>query len=235
MLTDRKGARAEARIRAMLGERGDEFDVVVVELKTFQPTEYYVRVALAGRATLDEVARRHEIFARLEVEQLVYCSMVVQRRATGRPPFTCRRQAGPDSGVDEVEWLMRWEEAVAGSDPTDWLLEARPKASPGARMRLLHVMRDGGWVVDECLLTTSFPFVVEAKCPPWVATLMAGADGGRTTLDHLDFLKQGGALPQDAPKGDFARLVRSFIAGGFLEVREHPLPAARLSPVPAAT
>jgi SAM-dependent methyltransferase len=235
MLTDRKGARAEARIRAMLGERGDEFDVVVVELKTFQPTEYYVRLALAGRATLDEVARRHEIFARLEVEQLVYCSMVVQRRATGRPPFTCRRQAGPDSGVDEVEWLMRWEEAVAGSDPTDWLLEARPKASPGARMRLLHVMRDGGWVVDECLLTTSFPFVVEAKCPPWVATLMAGADGGRTTLDHLDFLKQGGALPQDAPKGDFARLVRSFIAGGFLEVREHPLPAARLSPVPAAT
>ena len=235
MMTDRVGARAEERIRAMLGERADEFDVVVVGLQTFQPTEYYFRLALAGRATLDEVARRHEIFARLEVEQLLYCSMVVQRHAVARPPFTCRRQAGPDSGVDGVEWLVQWEGAVAGSDPTDWLLAARPRASPSARMRLSHVQRDGEWLVDECRLTTSFPFVVEAVCPPWVGTLLARADGGPTTLDHLDFLKRGGALPPDAPEAEFARLVRSLVAGGFLEVPEHPLPAARVSPVPEAS
>jgi SAM-dependent methyltransferase len=235
MLTDRTGARAEDRIRAMLGQGADEFDVVVVVLQTFQPTEYYFRLALAGRATLDEVARRHEIFARLDVEQLVYCSMVVQRHATARRPFTCRRQAGPEPGVEEVEWLMRWEGAAAGSDPTDRLLAARPRASPRARMRLLHGMRGGGWVVEECVLTTSVPFALEAKCPPWVATLMTRADGERTTLDHLDFLKRSGVVPRDAPKAEFAKLVRSLVAGGFLEVPEHPLPTVHLSPVPAAS
>jgi hypothetical protein len=235
MMTDRAGARAEERIRAMLGEQAAEFDVVVVGLQSFQPTEYYFRLALAGRATLDEVARRHEIFARLEVEQLIYCSMVVHRHATARPPFTCRRQAGSDSVMDALEWLVRWEGAIAASDPTDWLLATRPRASPRARMRLSHVQQGGAWVVDECRLTTSFPFVVEAVCPHWVGTLLARADGARTTLDHLDFLKQGGDLPPDAAKAEFARLVRSLIAGGFLEVPEHPLPAARLSPVPEAS
>jgi hypothetical protein len=76
--------------------------------------------------------------------------------------------------------------------------------------------------VNECLLTTSFPFVVEAKCPPWVATLVTRADGKLTTSEHFDLLRHSGALPQHAPPAEFARLMRSLVAGGFLEVREHP-------------
>ena len=223
MLTDRKGARAEERIRAMLGQRADEFDLVVVTLQLFQPTEYYFRLALGGRATLDEVVRRHEIFVRLEVDQLVYCSMVIHRHATAGPAFTCRRQSGQDTGPDEVEWLMRWESTNTASDSADWLLAATPSASSHMGMRLSQVLQGGEWIVNECLLTTSFPFVVEAKCPPWVATLATAADGKRTTLDLFDLLRQSGALPPHAPPAEFARLMRSLVAGGFLEVREHPL------------
>ena len=42
----------------MLGEAESDFDVALVTLQTYQPTEYYLRLALQGRATLEEVAQR---------------------------------------------------------------------------------------------------------------------------------------------------------------------------------
>ena len=113
MLTDRKGVRAEARIRDMLGAEERDFDIAVVTLQTYQPTEYYLRLALEGRATLEEVAQRHQIFTRLQVEHLVYCSMVVHRRSKARQVFTARRQVGSGMGLPEMEWLLRWESAAA--------------------------------------------------------------------------------------------------------------------------
>jgi SAM-dependent methyltransferase len=220
MLTDRRGGRAEERIRAMLGDRASEFDVVVVVFQTFQPTEYYFRLALAGRATLDDVARRHEIFGRLEVEQLVYCSMVIQRMTASRPAFTARRQAGPATGASEIEWLLEWESAMAQEQAVTGLLQARPSASPHTRLRLTQVLRAGDWVPEECILVTTAPFALEAKCPPWTAGLVARCDGRRTTREHLQILKQAGEVPSDAPEAEFVKLVRSLIAGGFLQVAD---------------
>jgi methylase of polypeptide subunit release factors len=220
MLTDRKGVRAEERVRSMLGERESEFDVAVVTHQTFQPTEYYLRLALAGRASLEEVAQRHEIFDRLEVEHLVYCSVVVQRRADVQSPFTARRQAGPQTGVHDVEWLLRWEAAAARPDVVRALIDARPTASSHVRLKLAHRMDAGAWTPDECLLTTATPFGLEAKCPLWTPTLLARCDGQRTCREHLEFLKETGAVPQDAPETEFVKLIRSLIAGGFLELAE---------------
>jgi methylase of polypeptide subunit release factors len=224
MLTDRRGGRAEQRIRDMLGDRAGEFDVVVVVFQTFQPTEYYFRLALAGRATLDDVARRHEIFGRLEVEQLVYCSMVIQRMTASRPAFTTRRQAGPATGASEIEWLLGWESAMAQEQAVRGLLEARPSASPHTRLRLTQVLRTGDWVPDECTLATTVPFALEAKCPPWTAGLVARCDGRRTTREHLQLLKQAGEIPSDAPEAEFVKLVRSLIAGGFLQLADSGSP-----------
>lgn len=225
MLTDRRGARAEERIRGMLGEPGGEFDVALVTLQTFQPVEYYLRLALDGRATLEEVAQRHEIFKRLEVEHLVYCSIVIQRRSEPRDVFTARRQVGSGVGLPEMEWLLRWEAAAAQPATVQGLIDARPAASSRIRLRLGHSMQAGTWVADECTLTTTWPFAVEAKCPPWTATLVARCDGRRTSRDHLEFLKAGGAVPPDAPESEFVKLVRALIAGGFLEVPDFGPPA----------
>jgi methylase of polypeptide subunit release factors len=225
MLTDRRTGRAEERIRAMLGARADEFDVVVVTFQTFQPTEYYFRLALAGRATLDEVGKRHEIFGRLEVEQLVYCSVVIQRAAAARPAFTVRRQAGPTTGASEIEWLLSWESSMTQNRAVEGLLEACPDASPHTRLRLTQVLRADAWVADECVLTTTTPFALEAKCPPWTAGLVARCDGRRTTREHLQRLKQDGDVPSDAPETEFVKLIRSLIAGGFLQVADPLSPA----------
>jgi methylase of polypeptide subunit release factors len=228
MLSDRSEARAEDRVRRMLGERADEFDVLVVSLQAFQPTEYYFRLALAGRATLEEAAQRHEIFTRLGVEHLVYCSFVVERHADPCPPSTARRQAGLASGAEDVEWLMAWQKSVAALD-TVALLAAPLRVPEGVRVRLSHKMVDGRWMEEECTLTTGAPFALEAKCPTWVATLVARADGSVPAGQHLAGLKEEGAIPREVAEAELAKLIQSLVAGGFLEVPQHRLPGKPVS------
>jgi methylase of polypeptide subunit release factors len=220
MLTERKGARAEARIRAMLGPSEADFDIVLLSFRSFEPTEYYFERALEGRASLEEVVQRHQIFRDLEVENLLYCSMVIQRKTDPRPAFTARRQAGHAMGAKDVEWLLEWEALMAkGGDP-GWLIDARPLASPSCRARLDQRLEQGTWVPEQSLLLTVVPFVVEAKCPSWTATLIARCDGQRTTREHLEFLKQSGLVSRDAPESELLLFIRSLIAGGFLRLPE---------------
>ena len=91
-------------------------------------------------------------------------------------------------------------------------------------------MQGGTWVADECALTTASPFAVEARCPPWTGTLVARCNGERTTRDHLQFLKEIGAVPPDALESEFVKLVRALIAGGFLELADFPLPEVAPAP-----
>jgi methylase of polypeptide subunit release factors len=224
MLTDRKGAPAEQRIRRLLGEAGAEFDVLLLTHQSFQPTEYYFQLALAGRATLEEVQQRHEIFRRLEVERLVYSSMVLRLHDGGRSAYTTRRQSGPKTGPRELDWLDRWESAASDPGLPGRLAESRPKVSPDCRMHLSHAPEGGAWVVGDCMLTTSWPFVVEAKCPPWTASFLNRCDGGQSVRDHLAWLKAEDLVAADAPEEGFLALVRSLIAGTFLEVPEFALP-----------
>ncbi|HEY8258943.1 MAG TPA: class I SAM-dependent methyltransferase [Gemmatimonadales bacterium] len=221
MLTDRKDLRAEQRLRLLLGNAATEFDIILLSHQSFQPTEYYFQLALAGRATLDEVQRRHEIFGRLEVERLVYGSMVVRRHDGRRIGYTCRRQAGPVSGLRELEWLDRWESATIDRGR---LMEERPRVPPECRMHLSHAPANGEWVVESCVLTTPWPFQVEAKCPPWTASFLNRCDGQRALREHFDWLRSEGLLAADTPEADFAALARTLVGGGFLEVPAFPLP-----------
>jgi hypothetical protein len=85
-------------------------------------------------------------------------------------------------------------------------------------------MKAGSWVPDECLLGTTWPFAVEAKCPPWTADLIARCDGRKTSHDLLELLKSSGSVPPDAPEAEFAKFVRALIAGGFLEIADFAAP-----------
>jgi methylase of polypeptide subunit release factors len=218
MATERTDGRLEDRIRAMLGPHGDEFDLLLITFRGFEPTDYYLRQALEGRASLQEVVQRHEIFQSLAVEQLIYCSMVIERHAEKRPAYTARRQAGQGLGTKEVDRLMHWKAASVAPDALARLADSRIVASSHVRLRVDHTLQGDRWAAQDCVLATVTPFFVEAKCPPWTATLVARCDGQRTTREHLEFLKSSGAVPPDAPEPEFAQLVRSLIDGGLLHV-----------------
>ena len=224
MLTDRHEARVEQRLRSLLGAAEAEFDIIFLVHQSFQPTEYYFQLALANRATLEEVQRRHEIFRGLEVERLVYGSLVLRRHDGTRPAYTARRLAGPNTGLPELQWLDRWESAAADAASSHRLMDARPRVTSECRMTLTHAPSDGEWAVESCVLNTRWPFPVEARCPPWTASFMNRCDGTRPLHDHLEWLKGQGLVPADAPEAEFGLLVRSLLAGAFLEVPELPLP-----------
>ena len=216
ILTERTNAPVEQRVRAMLGDNESEFDVLVLTYRTFDPTDYYFKLALQGRASLDEVVTRHEIFRSLSVEQIIYCSTVIERHAAPRPSYTTRRQVGQGMGTEEVDQLMAWKAASNEPDSLQRLVEAPLRASPHARMRLEHTLEGDRWVAKECQVFNAVPFVVEAKIPPWAATIISRADGQRTTREHLDFLKKSGVIPQQVPELEFAQFIRSLVDGGFL-------------------
>jgi hypothetical protein len=202
----------------MLGAAEADFDILLLSFRSFPPTEYYFQLALEGRAGLEEVVQRHKIFRDLEVESLLYCSMVIQRKQDARQAFTARRQAGQGMGTKDVEWLLGWEAAVATRADPGWLLDVRPMASPHCRLRLDQSLTRDGWKAEQSLLSTTVPFAVEARCPPWIATLIARCDGERTSRDHIEFIKQQGMVSPEVPDAELMLLIRSLIAGGFLRL-----------------
>jgi SAM-dependent methyltransferase len=217
LLTDRLNAPVEQRIREMLGEREGEFDVVVAQMQTFDPTMYYARLAAEKNGRFAEVADRHRLFKRLEVEELVFCVIVIQRRASSRPVFTTRRQMGLETAAADFEWLLSWETAQA-EDPEGptGLADARPVANPRAELRLVHRIEAGEWMTAKCWIATDRPFALEASCPVWMTAFLSHCDGTRTVREHLLHLKELGAVPQVADEQEFLQMVRKFLAGGLV-------------------
>ena len=220
LATDRTGAPIEARLREMLGAAAGEFDVVVAQLQTFEPTGYYARMAAERNGRFAEVEDWHRLFKRLQVEELVFCTIVLQRRDGARPVFTTRRQMGEQTGAAELEWLLGWETALA-EDPESpaGLIDARPVANSRAELRLVHRIEAGEWVTAKCWVATDLPFALEASCPVWMGTFLARCDGTRTVREHLRQLKELGVVPEGAAEGEFVGMVRNFMGGGFLDLR----------------
>jgi hypothetical protein len=219
LVTDRAGAPVESRLREMLGAAAGEFDVVVAQMQSFEPTSYYARLAAERNGRFAEVGEWQRQFKRLEVEELVFCSLVLQHRKTQRPVFTTRRQMGVETDVTDFDWLLGWETALA-EDPESPpnLMEARPVANPRAELRLVHRIEAGEWVTAKCWIATDRPFALEASCPVWMAAFVARCDGSRTVREHLRYLKELGAVPEEASEEEFAGMVRKFLGGGLLAV-----------------
>jgi methylase of polypeptide subunit release factors len=219
LATDRVGAPIEARLRDMLGPAAGEFDVVVAQLQGFEPTGYYARLAAERNGRFAEVGEWHRQFKQLQVEELVFCSLVLQRRNGPRPVFTTRRQMGEETAAAEFEWLLGWETALAEDpeSPPD-LIDARPVANPRAELRLVHRIEAGEWVTAKCWIATDLPFALEASCPVWMAAFLARCDGTRTVREHLRHLKDLGVVPEGAAEEEFVGMVRKFVGGGLLDV-----------------
>jgi hypothetical protein len=115
---------------------------------------------------------------------------------------------------------MAWQAAATAPDLLKRLLDAPLDSLPRIQMRVDHSFKNNRWVTQDCVLSTVTPFVVEAKCPPWMATVIARCDGKLTTREHLDFLKSSGSVPPQAQEMEFAEMIRSLIDGGFWRVAD---------------
>jgi SAM-dependent methyltransferase len=218
--TDRTSAPLQQRVRAMLGAREREFDVLVVAREAFSPSEYYYRLAAAGRGNFADAEWWHGHYRKLGVERLVYAWIVVQRHVGDRAAFTVRRPGGPRTGSREVEWLLDWESRATDPATRGRLLEARPSLSPFARLRAVQRAVNGEWVAEASSLTTDAPFPATADCTADVAAFLAKCDGTRTARDHLRSLRGQGVVPPDMDEDQFAQMLQALVGSGFLTLDE---------------
>lgn len=224
VVSERAGVDVETRVREMLGEAQSEFDLAVVTMRTFHPMEHYGSLLWDGRLAVDEFGPVLAYLRELEIDRLVYSTLVLQRRTEERPTFTVRRRRGEATVARQFEWLLEWETWVASGSGSKALLDARLVASPDARLTVANQLRSGDWVSAKLTLSTQNPFELEAACEPWAALLLARSGGQLTVREQLRRLKDDGEAPPDASEQEFEGLVRALVAGGFLHWEEHSLP-----------
>jgi methylase of polypeptide subunit release factors len=226
MLTDREGATLEQRLRTMLDASSDEFDVVVVQGRGLDPLHFFADQAKAGYAPFERLALLSETLERLRIQQLVFCSLLFQRRANDRPVITTRRALSPLTSAADLQWVLRWMVGTANWDAAQSrrLLASRPRTLPHTELRSRSMLHDGQWSVDECQLVTLAPFAVEAACPNWYATLLQFCDGRMTAREHLQYLRDTHAVPDGAPEDVFAMMIRQLVDAGLVEIDEYRLP-----------
>ena len=228
MLTERADVTLEDRIREMLGAERGEVDLVIAQGRSMNPLHYLSDQARAGYSNFDSLARWSEILDELKIEQLVFVSLLMEKRASARPVITTRRALSPLTTAADMQWVLRWMVGTADWDMADTrrLLGSRPRTLPRTELRSRSVLREGQWGVEECQLVTLAPFAVEAACPNWYATLLQFCDGRMTAREHLQYLRDTHAVPDTAPEDLFASMIRQLVDAGLVEIEEFRLPDA---------
>jgi SAM-dependent methyltransferase len=222
--SDRKGASFEQRVRAWLGEEQSEFDVMVVVRQVQKPEDAAMQYAVKSKGGGQAAHEMREALRGLGIQWMVYGWMIIQRREEARPVFTTRRSVGPNTGRDEIAWLLKWESAAAKPEFIEILAETHPVVAPSLELHAIHRMKDGDLAPEQFSLHVDYPFDVDCRVQPWVGFLLPQCDGKLTVRELLGFCKQNNLVHLETPLAEFAKLLMVFISGGFLEVEEFKLP-----------
>ena len=222
--TDRESAPLEERIREMIGAGHEEFDVGVCVRDTYNPTEYYCRLAYMGRGTFAAAEQRHHAFKAQGIVRLVHCSFEVRRHAEPCAPVTFRSAIGGMSPGDALGWMIEWQQASARPGFADTVLDMRPVATEYVRLRTVQRLDHGAWESEQAWLASTAPFGVTGECAPETATFLSRCDGGQTLRELIRELRLDGLLDRDIDDGMIVSTVKSLIGVGALEVDAFPLP-----------
>jgi methylase of polypeptide subunit release factors len=227
LATDRRNAPLEQRVRAMMGDREAEFDVLLVTTGELDPLMYYAQKAVHRRGTFTEIGDWYDLFQRLEVTRLVHGTLVIERHRAPKAAVTARRRVGQDVGlVGNEDWLFDWESAVAGPEFTERLLAAQPWASARAEVSVSLRAGDGTpWAPVKATLRTDWPFAAVVETPPVAAALVSRCDGRVTVAQHLARFREEGSLPPETSNADFLHVVQVLISAGVLGLDEFPHPS----------
>jgi SAM-dependent methyltransferase len=236
--SDRDSAPFEQRVRAWLGEEQWDFDVMVIVRATQNPADTAMHYAVKSKGGGQAAHEMREALRGLGIQSMVYGWMIIQRREDARPVFTTRRSVGPNSGRNEIAWLLKWETAAAKPEFINVLAEMHPVAARSLELHAVHRMKEGDLAPEQFSLHTEYPFSVDSRVQPWVGFLLPQSDGKATVRQLLEFCKQNNFVHPETPLAEFIKLLMVFISGGFLEVEEFKLPGGTTrdilgSPAPA--
>ena len=175
--------------------------------KTVPPRQYSADAVVAHKGAAADISGWRALFEKWGVQSLVYGFVVIQRRLIDRPVFTVRRDAGPNTGPEQLAWLVEWETRALDAHK---LLSAKPRASQNASLQVEHRFVDGAWQPESYCLSSEYPFIAGMRTEPWAAHVLTLANGSLTVAELLE------QLPVNANPLEFARAVAAMISAGFL-------------------
>jgi len=218
MMTDRREAPLEVRLRGMLGPDQRGFDVYLLWTRVLDPETFVMERIRKGRATLREAGAHLEALRGLGVERFVQGTLVIESNGGARSPITVRRARGSSGGWNEIEALLAREHALADPDFEAELPGARPRLRRGVRVLMGYRVLEEGPGLESLRLESEGSLPAAADLPPGSAALLPAMDGTRTIRELLADGIEAGAIPEGTPIGELAGLMRSLVRAGLVEL-----------------
>ena len=197
MGADTADAPLEARLRGMLGDRGDEFDLLVVEREILKPIEFILPWTEGEEMTFQEAWSLHEAFRERGIRRLVRCSIAIVHGGSAK---TLRLKAGAATQSSDIE-------AALEAQPKRWLdwseiREMKLKVRPDARLEETSFLEGGDWRAGVRVLDAPGPFAFRTDCPEWAAEALPLLDGSRPVGEVI-----GEAVDEDEAEAFFGCLL----------------------------
>jgi SAM-dependent methyltransferase len=218
MGSDREGETFERRIRKWLGDRAEQFDILMGCDFAQAPSEF-----VETSKTPQEKEYRRGLYEQTKTTAVVYGSAVIRRKVRPGPAVTTRMFLGPKATGKDLDFLLDWKAAVAAPDIAAKLWSLRPRLGADAEMRTIHRVRDGRLTGEEFELHTNGAFASKGKVPAWVAQVVAACDGSLTWGERLERSHEEGGIPAGVGREEFGRVLSMLVSTGFLEVSRESL------------
>ncbi len=222
LISSRAGQIPPHRVRAMLGEHSDAYDLLFLRNATTNLTEYFRQKLISGNVTeAARAVRQLKRFGELEVESVDFCTIVLRRHDAKRVGFTLSAERSGGTRWPQVAWALRI--GAAGADQETMaatVLDSRVRLSPRARLTLTYRVGGAGedaWTAERGRITVDVPFVSGVDVGTGDAMMLSRFDGQRTLREHLVELQQEDALPRDIDLLQFARSLSQLVLEGIIE------------------
>ena len=220
---DCEGETFEERIRAWLGPRQAEFDMVLVSHSLRPPAEHWNLAAAKGEVPAGDLQYWAETWTRRRVEWLFYGSVLIHRHERTRPAITERAQRGEGFRAAHQDWLLDFAAEWQHPGGAGFLLDSHPTIAPDAELRVVHRVREGRFAADEFTIACTSPFEAVVSCPAWLAAIISWCDGGAAWRDLLARAQGEGLIAEDSAPDEFARILGMLAGRGILRLREREL------------
>jgi len=181
---DTGDAPLEERLREMLGERRDEFDILLVEREILTPLEFVLPWIEGEGLTFEEAWSLSEALLDRKAKALVRCSLIIARHDSPAEARTIRRKAGRGTDAAAIEETLSGEPAPAWLS-WDELLERTFELSPDATLETVSLTDDGAWRPRAAVLDAQTPFAFRTDCPAWAIDVLPRLNGRRSLREAL--------------------------------------------------
>lgn len=225
MIPEGDACSVEERVCQWLGGAAPGHDVFFFPLHS----RSLVEVAYEASAKLGKGMDAASLYRRTLLEmghrEFHYGALLLRRHLRDREEaIRVRRKLGPLTTWRELLWCVDWETMRKDASAAEAIFDAALRATPHLDVVVHHRAGAEGLEPTEFAAVTHYPFEMESQIQGWMAVLLGHADGRRSGRFLFDGAKVAGFIQPGTPPEEFARLLSSFVSGGFLESAICPLP-----------